>query len=96
MRINKILLSALMLFVTIEAQAADALLKPFVLGSRGAGSVTEKSAQVKTALTGAGFTVVGEYAPYTEANIIVVTNDALKKNAADSDLEAMARCSVCR
>lgn len=80
-----VLLSALLLFVTTAAHASDVLLKPFVLASKSAGTVAEKSTQVKTALTGGGFTIVGEYAPYPGADIIIVTNDALKKNAAASD-----------
>jgi len=79
------LLSVLLMFVTIGAQAADALLKPFVLASKSVGTLTEKSAQVKSALTTAGFAVVGEYAPYPGANILVVTSDELKKNAAASE-----------
>jgi uncharacterized protein (DUF302 family) len=79
------LLSAVLMFVTTGAQAADAMLKPFVLASKSAGTVAEKTAQVKTALTGAGYTVVGEYGPYAGANIIIVTSDELKKNAAASE-----------
>lgn len=85
MRFNDMVLSALLILVTTGAQAADALLKPFVLASKGAGTVAEKTAQVKTALQGGGFTVIGEYAPYAGANIIVVTSDELKKNAAASE-----------
>jgi uncharacterized protein (DUF302 family) len=79
------LLSALFLFSCANVLAADVILKPFVLASKSAGTVAEKSAQAKTALTTAGFTVVGEYAPYAGANIIIVTNDDLKKNAAASE-----------
>lgn len=82
---KKMLLSIVLLLVAAGAQASDAILKPFVLGSKGAGTVAERSAQTKTALTTAGFTVVGEYAPYPGANIIVVTSDELKKNAALSE-----------
>lgn len=85
MRIKSMLLSAVLMFVTTGAQAADVLLKPFVLASKSAGTVADKTAQVKTALTGAGYTVVGEYGPYTGANIIIVTSDELKKNAAASE-----------
>lgn len=85
MRIKNMLLSAVLMFVTTGAQAADALLKPFVLASKSAGSVADKTAQVKTALIGAGYTVVGEYGPYAGANIIIVTSDELKKNAAASE-----------
>ncbi len=85
MTIKSVLLSALLLFGGASALAADAILKPFVLASKGAGTVAEKSARVKTALTGAGFTVAGEYAPFPGADIIIVTNDELKKNAAASE-----------
>jgi hypothetical protein len=78
------LFSVALLCVAIGAQAADALLKPFVLGSTSAGTVAEKSAQVKRDLTAAGFSVVGEYAPYAGSNIIIVTSDVLKQNAAAS------------
>lgn len=82
----KNLLLSMMLLCSAAVQAADdVLLKPFVLGSKGAGTVAEKSAQVKNALTAAGFSVVGEYAPYAGANVIIVTNDELKKNAAASE-----------
>ena len=85
MKVKSVLLYALLMMVTMGAEAADALLKPFVLASKSAGTVAEKSAEVKTALVKGGFTVVGEYAPYTGADIIIVTNDDLKKNAAASD-----------
>jgi len=84
MTFRKVLLSALFLFCS-AALADDAILKPFVLASKGEGTLVEKSAQVKTALTTAGFTVVGQYAPYAGADIIIVTNDELKKNAAASE-----------
>ena len=82
---KKLLLCAMLLVAATGVQAADAILKPFVLGSKGAGGVVERSAQVKAALTGAGFVVVGEYAPYAGTNIIIVTNDELKQNAAASE-----------
>jgi hypothetical protein len=80
------LLPSVFLFVALGAQAApDTILKPFVLATKGAGTVVEKTEQAKTALTGAGFTVVGNYAPYADARILIVTNDELKKNAAQSE-----------
>ncbi|HEY0665670.1 MAG TPA: hypothetical protein VGD24_06370 [Gallionella sp.] len=60
-------------------------LKPFVLASKSAGTVAEKTEQVRTALVAGGFTVVGSYSPYDDAVILVVTNDELKKNAAESE-----------
>jgi hypothetical protein len=86
MKFKGLMMSAL-LFVASAAQAAD-VMKPFVLASKAAGTVAETSTQVKGKLTAAGFTVVGEYAPYAGANIIIVTNDALKQNAAASDAGA--------
>lgn len=85
MRFKRVLLSALLMFVSFGVQAADVLLKPFVLASKSVGSVAEKSSQVKAALNAAGFLIVGEYAPYSGANIIIVTSDELKRNAAASE-----------
>jgi hypothetical protein len=85
MRFKRVLLSALFLLATVSAQASDAILKPFVLASKGAGTVAEKAEQTKSSLTGAGFTVVGNYSPYADAQILIVTSDELKKNAAASE-----------
>ncbi|MEW5902838.1 MAG: hypothetical protein AB1722_00650 [Pseudomonadota bacterium] len=79
------MLTLLLCGAAFAAQAADAMLKPFVLAATGTGTVAEKSAQVKGALTAAGFTIAGEYAPYPSADILIVTNDALQKNAAASE-----------
>jgi hypothetical protein len=85
MRFKRVLLSALFLLATVSAQASDAILKPFVLASKGTGTVAEKAEQTKSSLTGAGFTVVGNYSPYADAQILIVTSDELKKNAAASE-----------
>lgn len=85
MTLRQVILSALLLFSTVNALADEAKLKPFVLGSRGAGTVAEKADQAKAALAAGGFTLVGDYSPYADAVILVVTNDELKKNAADSE-----------
>lgn len=60
--------------------------KPFVLASKGAGDFDAKVAATRTALTGAGFEILGEYSPYSDtfvdnAHVIIVTNDELKKAA---------------
>jgi hypothetical protein len=68
-----------------NAMADSVLLKPFVLGSKGAGTVAEKTEQAKSALSAAGFSVVGNYSPYADAAVLIVTNDELKKNAAASE-----------
>jgi hypothetical protein len=83
--VNHVIALALLLFSTGRALAEDEILKPFVLGSRGAGTVAEKTLQARAALTAGGFTVVGEYSPFADNVILIATNDALKKNAADSE-----------
>ena len=85
MTLKHAVLSALLLFSAGSVMADDAKLKPFVLGSKGAGTVAERTEQAKSALVAGGFTVVGNYSPYADAAILVVTNDELKKNAADSE-----------
>jgi len=79
------LASLFVVFLLNAASAEEALLKPFILGSRGPGTVEEKTAVVKSALIAEGFTIAGEYAPYPDAMVIVATNDELKSNAAKSE-----------
>ncbi len=76
---------AAMLLGACQAYASDEILKPFVLGSKGPGTVEEKAAAAKTALAANGFTVLGAYVPYPGAQVIVVTSDELKNNAAKSE-----------
>lgn len=83
--LNKLLLSALLVLGISNAMADEVRLKPFILASKGAGTIAEKTEQAKTALGAAGFSVVGDYSPYAGAEILVVTNDELKKNAAGSE-----------
>jgi len=75
----------LLLFSASNVMADEEKLKPFVLGSKAQGTVAEKVEQVKAALVAGGFAVVGDYSPYADTAILVVTNDELKKNAADSE-----------
>ena len=67
-------------------QAAEKF-KPFVLASKSTGDFDAKLAATRTALTGAGFEIIGEYSPYSDTfvdntQVIIVTNDELKKAAA--------------
>lgn len=99
MTLRHVVLSALLLFSAVDAAADDEKLKPFVLGSKGPGTVAEKVEQARGALAAGGFTLVGEYSPYADAVILAVTNDELKKNAADSEhggFGAIQRVSVTR
>ena len=65
---------------SMVANAAGEM-KPFILASTGSGAVADKVADVKKSLTDNGFEVAGEYSPYENAHIIVVTNSTLKKVA---------------
>jgi len=92
-----VVLGAVCLLAQGAALADEVLLKPFILGSKGPGAVAEKTEAAKAALTANGFTVVGTYSPYPNATVVVVTNDALKANAAKSDkggFGAMQRVSI--
>lgn len=79
---------AALLAISGVSLAEDALLKPYVLAYRGVGTIDAKLAEAKDALEREGFQVVGEYTPYKETRIVVVTSDALKKNAAASGFGA--------
>jgi len=91
MKLFAALLTAVVALLPLASgvQAAD-VYKPFILASRGAGDMQAKVAEVKQALTGAGFQVVGDYEPYADAHVIVFTSDALKKVAARSEYGGFA------
>lgn len=77
---------ALVGLLSFGAQAAGDLLKPYVLASTVTnGDVAKVTDEVRGKLTAAGFEIVGNYSPFDGANVIVVTNDDLKKAAASSD-----------
>lgn len=85
--IKSMLLAALTFFCLSTAASADEeLLKPFVLASADAGAVAAKTEEVKKALTANGFTIAGIYSPYPNATILIITNDEMKKNAAQSEM----------
>ena len=84
MRIS-VLLAGLALCVAPSLARAEGL-RPFVLGTEPQQTDQEQVvAATRTALQSQGFEVVGSYNPYPQATVIVVTNDALKANAAKSD-----------
>ena len=70
------------------ANAADAKLKSFILAEKTTGDVASVTAATKVKLSKAGFDVVGEYSPYSNATILIVTNDTLKTNATQSKFGA--------
>ena len=75
----------LMLGISGAALAQDALLKPFVLGSKGPGEVAQAVEAAKAKLTQTGFTIAGSYSPYPNATVIAVTNDEMRSTAAKSE-----------
>jgi len=84
---NSFLKFVVALVISLSATFASAqALKPFILGSKGAGDLAAKTEETKKALTDAGFQVVGTYNPYANTNLIVVTNDELKSTAAKSEM----------
>jgi len=85
MNIIKTMFLALISFFCLNTAMADEeLLQPFILASTGPGVLANKIDTTKAALTANGFTIAGTYSPYPNATIIIVTNDELKKNAAES------------
>lgn len=88
MKIIKLLLVSLGLIYSFSSIAADKALKTYILAEKKSADVAEVVLQIKTKLAQAGFEVVGEYSPYSTATILVVTNDTLKANAANSDFGA--------
>jgi hypothetical protein len=85
-----------MLLGMVSVQAAERL-KPFVLGSVSTGDMAAKISETKAALVSQGFRLVGEYTPYENAHVIIVTNDDLLKIAAKNErggYAAVQRVSV--
>ena len=78
--------TAFLALVALHTPAmAEGEMMPFIKGTAASGSVASVSAEVSAKLTGAGYEIVGNYAPYPTANIIIFTNDALKAAAAKSE-----------
>ncbi len=77
--------AAVVMGVAALAVQAEGEMKPFILASTSTGNIADKVDGVKSALSGKGFEIVGEYSPYPTAHIIVVSNNALKKAAASHD-----------
>jgi uncharacterized protein (DUF302 family) len=95
--LRKTIVAGFVFIMSAGSALADEILMPFVLAGTSSGDVNTVAGEVKSKLTGAGFQVVGEYSPYAGADVIVVTNDALKAEAAKSDFGAygaMIRVSV--
>lgn len=83
----------------LSAVQAEVYLKPFINSTNAPGDLNATLAKTKSALTGGGFEIAGEYSPWAGAHVVVVTNDFLKQNAAKSEMGgfgAIQRVSVAK
>jgi hypothetical protein len=71
--------------LAVTAVHAEDRYFPYVLAAQEAATVSGKVEGVKQALIGGGFEIAGEYSPYEDAHILVITSADLKKAAAASD-----------
>ncbi len=72
-----------------QLHAADTLYKPFVLASTApSGDINTLAQMITTKLTDNGFQVIGQYSPYTDATVMVITNDKLRQHATESEFGA--------
>ena len=97
--LRKTLFAGFAFALSATTAIADEILMPFVLSGTSGGDVNTVAGEVKSKLTAGGFEVVGEYSPYKDAHVIIVTNDALKQAASKSDFGAYGaaqRVSVTR
>jgi hypothetical protein len=95
--LRKTFVAAFIFIFSAGSALAEDILMPFVLAGTSSGDVASVSAEVKSKLSAGGFEVVGEYSPYADANIIIVTSDHLKAEASKSEFGAygaIARVSV--
>jgi hypothetical protein len=93
----KILLGVSLFYCGSGLLAQETTYKPFIVASAGEAGLTEKTTEVLAALESAGFEIAGQYSPMPDTNIIVVTNDELKRIAsltASGGYAAAQRISV--
>ena len=86
-RLVKIMLAVALVTLTtwVPSQAAEEI-KPFVLATKTiGGDLSSIVSNTGEKLRAAGFEIIGQYSPYTGAEVIVFTNDYLKKSAMQSE-----------
>jgi hypothetical protein len=83
--LRKAILVGIFYALSVGSVLAAEYLQPFVLAYKTTGDVSAVASDVKNKLTSAGFQIAGEYSPYAGADVIVVTNDALKAAASKSE-----------
>lgn len=83
MTIGRAALAVAAVLVAWPAQAAE-LMKPFVLAETRTGDAELIVADVRRRLQESDFSIVGSYSPYEGATVLAVTDEALKRAAAQS------------
>ena len=86
-RLFQIMLAVTLLTLTTAAplQAAEDV-KPFVLAAKTAGGdFSSIVSGTREKLQTAGFEIIGQYSPYADAEVIIFTNDFLRKTATQSE-----------
>jgi len=90
------ILSALFFLFSFNAWSAENLM-PYMLVASDAADFNTAVESTKNKLQSGGFDIVGEYSPYEDAQVIVVSSDELKASAAKSEFGgygAVVRVSV--
>lgn len=82
--LSRTLLLALMYLLLFGNSYAAARVQPFILASEQSGDLASVVAEVQKKLESAGFTVVGSYSPYANAEVLAFTSDELKANSLKS------------
>ena len=77
-------LSLLLFLTAVAANAAD-YIKPFVLATTQTADFGQVLAQTRNQLRAANFDLVGEYRPYADAAVVIVSNDQLRQAATRSE-----------
>ncbi len=91
-----ILLFAFIMFSSVFS-FAEAKFKPFVLAYINQKSISDNISEIKNKLKDKDINIVGEYAPYDNAHIIIITDSDMIENASKSKnggFGAMIRISI--
>ncbi|MFV2058371.1 MAG: hypothetical protein ACC707_18045 [Thiohalomonadales bacterium] len=82
----KAMLAVSITLLSFQAQSmADNSIQPFVLGFSGESDFSKEVSITKEKLFSAGFDIIGEYSPYDDVKIFVITNNELKRTATKSE-----------
>jgi hypothetical protein len=68
----------LAILMTAGVATAEELYRPYILSSNVKGDLVKTIIEVKEALLGQGFELAGEYTPYPDAHVLVVTSSQQK------------------